>query len=149
MCSVYILPVLGPVSAIYLQNHPKYPLNFNVSKSINMNYQWNENSKNSQKLFNMCTILLPIAWLYIFPNIKIPSKPRSWYSNLTILVKNEWRFLPLRAIDSESAAESFPIHRNIDPDASTMQMIPLVKTPFHRNNSSPINMPSEIGHIPL
>lgn len=149
MCSVYILPVLGPVSAIYLQNHPKYPLNFNVSKSINMNYQWNENSKISQNSFNMCTILLPIAWLYIFPNIKILSKPRSWYSNLTILVKNEWRFLPLRAIDSESAAESFPIHRNIDPDTSTMQMIPLVKTPFHRNNSSPINMPSEIGHIPL
>lgn len=149
MCSVYILPVLGPVSAIYLQNHPKYPLNFNVSKSINMNYQWNENSKNSQNSFNMCTILLPIARLYIFPNIKILSKPRSWYSNLTILVKNEWRFLPLRAIDSESAAESFPIHRNIDPDTSTMQMIPLVKTPFHRNNSSPINMPSEIGHIPL
>lgn len=149
MCSVYILPVLGPVSAIYLQNHPKYPLNFNVPKSINMNYQWNENSKNSQNSFNMCTILLPIAWLYSFPNIKILSKPRSWYSNLTILVKNEWRFLPLRAIDSESAAESFPIHRNIDPDTSTMQMIPLVKTPFHRNNSSPINMPSEIGHIPL
>lgn len=88
--------------------------------------------KNSKKSCNMCTILLPIAWLYIFPNIKIPSKPRSWYSNLTILVKNEWRFLPLRAIDSESAAESFPIHRNIDPDTSTMQMIPLVKTPFHR-----------------
>lgn len=149
MCSVYKLPVLGPVSAIYLQNHPKYPLNFNVSKSINMNHQWNENSKNSQKLFSMCTILLPIAWLYSFPNIKILSKPRSWYSNLTVLVKNEWRFLPLRAIDSESAAESFPIHRNIDPDTSSMQMIPLVKTPFHRNNSSPINMPSEIGHIPL
>lgn len=72
--------------------------------------------KNSKKSCNMCTILLPIAWLYIFPNIKILSKPRSWYSNLTILVKNEWRFLPLRAIDSESAAESFPIHRNIDPD---------------------------------
>lgn len=96
----------------------------------------------------MWTILLPIVWLYSFPNIKILSKPRSWYSNLTILVKNEWRFLPLRAIDSESVAESFPIHRNIDPDTSTMQMIPLVKTPFHRNNSSPINMPSEIGHIP-
>lgn len=30
-----------------------------------------------------------------------------------------------------------------------MQMIPLVKSPFHRNNSIPINMPSEIGHIPL
>lgn len=149
MCSVYKLPVLGPVSAIYLESS-KISFEFQCFKSINMNYQWNENSKNSQNSFNMCTILLPIAWLYIFPNIKILSKPRSWYSNLTILVKNEWRFLPLRAIDSESAAESFPIHRNIDPDTSTMQMIPaLVKTPFHRNNSSPINMPSEIGHIPL
>lgn len=74
--------------------------------------------KNSQKLCNMCTVLLPIVWLYSSPNIKILSKPLSCYSNLTILVKNEWRFLPLRAIDSESAAESFPIRRNIDPDTS-------------------------------
>lgn len=74
--------------------------------------------KNSQKLCNMCTVLLPIVWLYSFPNIKILSKPLSCYSNLTILVKNEWRFLPLRAIDSESAAESFSIRRNIDPDTS-------------------------------
>lgn len=138
------------VWTVYL-NYPKYPLNFNVSKinKYELSMEW-ELEKISQKLCNMCAVLLPIVWLiYSSPNIKILSKPLSCYSNLTILVKNEWRFLPLRAIDSESAAESFPIRRNIDPDTSTMQMIPLVKTPFHRNNSIPINMPSEIGHIPL
>lgn len=150
MCSVYKLPVLGPVSAIYLESS-KISFEFQCFKinKYELSMEWELKKIYSQNSFNMCTILLPIAWLYIFPNIKILSKPRSWYSNLTILVKNEWRFLPLRAIDSESAAERFPIHRNIDPDTSTMQMIPLVKTPFHRNNSSPINMPSEIGHIPL